>query len=365
MGRERVVLWGTGHIANEIFKHCVTLNQYEIVAVIDNDKSKQGKFFFDNIINDSSYIYENKDQYESIVILTGAYEEIRSEIIAKDNSLKYRIHNYNYFYKKSILKRYAGTSDIEIKRIIEYLNNNNLEIFNYKFTDNYQSLEIEVYKDENNGLFYVFHDGKKMYFSREYKNVESVKEYYKSILMEQDEESPHRYLTKDFCVNRGDIVVDVGVAEGNFSLDIIEHVDKLYLVEADQSWVEALRYTFEPYKEKVVIINKYANSYNEGDFGTLDSMIKDDVNFIKMDIEGCEWDALIGAQRLVSESKNLKLAICSYHSDFDQTLIEDYMDKMKIKHTTTKGYMWFPVTIRQPYVSTKLNKAIVRGEKLQ
>lgn len=45
---------------------------------------------------------------------------------------------------------------------------------------------------------------------------EKAETYYRYILLEQDEKSPHRYLTSEFDVSEGDVVVDVGVAEGNF-----------------------------------------------------------------------------------------------------------------------------------------------------
>ena len=92
-------------------------------------------------------------------------------------------------------------------------------------------------------------------------------------------------------------------------------------------------------------------------------MINTPVNFIKMDIEGNEWDALRGSVRLIHKSKNLKMAVCAYHSDFDQKLIEGFMDENDITHTCTKGYMWFPETWRQTYVSTSLNRGIIRGIK--
>ena len=202
-----------------------------------------------------------------------------------------------------------------------------------------------------------------MYFSRRYSSETEVINYYKSILLEQDEKSPHKYLSTEFDISDGDVVIDAGVAEGNFALEIIDKVSKIYLIEADSEWIEALNVTFEDYMDKVVIIKAFVSSYDEGDFRTLDSIIPENVNFIKMDIEGNEWDGLKGAQRIINNSSNLRLAICSYHSDFDQVLIESFMDEMSIEHTHTNGYMWFPLTVRQNYVSTSLNRAIIRGIK--
>lgn len=39
------------------------------------------------------------------------------------------------------------------------------------------------------------------------------------------------YLDEDFQVEEGDVVLDVGVAEGNFSMEIIERASKIYLFE--------------------------------------------------------------------------------------------------------------------------------------
>ena len=168
-------------------------------------------------------------------------------------------------------------------------------------------------------------------------------------------------MTIDFQVEDNDVVVDVGAAEGNFSLEIIDRVSKIYIIESDEKWIEALKETFRSYSEKVIFINKFITSYNEGKFATLDSLIGDSVNFIKMDIEGNEWEALCGAERLIKKSKKLKCTICSYHRDVDEILIKDVLKKNEFEYMTTPGFMWYPGLARQSYISTKLNRAIVKG----
>ena len=48
----------------------------------------------------------------------------------------------------------------------------------------------------------------------------------------------------------------------------------------------------------------------------LDDVIEDKISYIKMDVEGAEYDSLIGAERLIRAHKP-KLAICVYHEQKD------------------------------------------------
>ena len=47
-----------------------------------------------------------------------------------------------------------------------------------------------------------------------------------------------------------------------------------------------------------------------------------DATFIKMDIEGAEWETLQGAVKLIEKNKP-KLAVCIYHSDEDMLRIAE------------------------------------------
>ncbi len=68
---------------------------------------------------------------------------------------------------------------------------------------------------------------------------------------------PIGILQKDFDVQAGDVLVDVGTAEGIFSIDKMDKIKKLYVIETDAEWIEALKCTFSNYIDKVIIIEKF------------------------------------------------------------------------------------------------------------
>lgn len=74
---------------------------------------------------------------------------------------------------------------------------------------------------------------------------------------------------------------------------------------------------------------------------TLNSLVKEPVNFIKMDIEGEEVNALKGSDRVFAGSKNIKCSICSYHRHGDEEEIKKILQGYGLKTSTSKGYMLF------------------------
>ena len=82
-----------------------------------------------------------------------------------------------------------------------------------------------------------------------------------------------------------------GCAEGYSSLEIIEEAKHVYLFEQDEQWLEAIRATFEPWQDKVTIVQKYVSDHNSSREQTLDDFFNNQTNehlFLKMDIEGAE-----------------------------------------------------------------------------
>lgn len=358
---EKIFIWGTGAISGQALEQCDVFHLYEVLGFIDNDPNKIGKNFYNREIFAPTVL--KKIRPDKIVILTAQYEKIKEQIAREFSQMVDIVESMSFFYKQSLMKRYQGSCDPEIVQILDYLQENDLQTFNYEFTKKYKQVDFEIQFDKKCEMYFVYHEGKRLYFSKSLGNRERVADYYRSILIEQDAESPHKYIDEDFCVKDGDVVVDIGAAEGNFSLQVIDRVSKLYIIESDEKWIDALRETFKEYEDKVVIVNKFVSSLDLGEQATLDMLICEPVNFIKMDIEGNEWDALLGAEKLIARSNDLKCAICAYHGDFDEILIKDVFTKYGMESSVTKGYMWFFETVRQTYVSTRLCHGIVRGTK--
>ena len=94
--------------------------------------------------------------------------------------------------------------------------------------------------------------------------------------MEQDRRSPHHYFNSVKEVT-GKVFVDVGCAEGYSSLEIIEEAKHVYLFEQDEQWLEAIRATFEPWQDKVTIVQKYVSDHNSSREQTLDDFFNNQI----------------------------------------------------------------------------------------
>jgi hypothetical protein len=248
----------------------------------------------------------------------------------------------------------------EIQTVLTFLRRKPLQLFPYPFPAKYKSATIKVYSDHENGLKFVLYQCKRMYFKRNW-SEQDIREYYNNIQIEQDKESPHKYLSEDFCVGSGSFVADVGAAEGIFSLSIIDVAKKVFLFETDPEWIEALEATFKPWKNKTEIINKFICDRNNHNSLTLDHFIKTNnlfFDFIKIDIDGAESLLLNGAVHFFSSVKSMKVAICIYHKANDEQSFRDFFEKYGFKVNSTPGYMIF-------YYDTEISAPFLRRGVLQ
>lgn len=200
----------------------------------------------------------------------------------------------------------------------------------------------EVFTCKKSNLHYIEHQGKAMYFPK-YFSKQDCQSYYQGLLIEQDVNSPHRYFYDCFKDKKNWTVMDIGAAEGIFALSVIDYVDKIYLFECDAQWLDALHLTFEPYKEKVEIINRYVSNENFDNKISLDSFMKDKAYthcYLKMDIEGAELIALQGAEQLIEKGK-LFISVCTYHLDDIGENIKNFMERKGYTCAYTPGVMTF------------------------
>ncbi len=359
MKQKRYFIWGTGYVAENINRwYGEQLENLEIAGYIDNDLQKQGMMFAGKRVFGPDILVENKDSY--IIIANTFEKEIKLQIERDYPWMINRIMEPLFFQRQQLISRYKNSDEKEIQDIMEYLENNPLEVFNYPFTQNYAEKDFYIGFDRSKGLFYTYQCNKKMYFSRDFKTVEKVRAYYKSICIEQDMDSPHRYLTDTFVVPEDAVVIDAGAAEGNFALSVIDHVKKIYLFEPDDRWAEALAYTFEPYKNKVNIINKNISNYIDNKTTTIDKEISEsEIDFIKMDIEGEEYYALEGARKTITASENMRCAICTYHQEFAYDVLSRLLLDYQFTIETSAGYMWYFNEMR-PAI---LRRGIIRAKK--
>lgn len=267
---------------------------------------------------------------------------------------------------KSILKYYAGLTEPpsdEITSVLNYLRKNPIAVFPYDFQNEYIKENIEVFDDKDKGLKYVLMDGKKLYFKKRL-GRKKIQNLYNLLSKEQDVRSPHHYLTGEFEFNDGGILVDVGAAEGNFALSVVEKASRIILFEADKEWVEPLNATFEPWKDKVEIVNKYVSNISDSTNTKLDDFLKIEngrETFIKIDVEGAESRLLDGCKNFLAKQKPLKVAICTYHKQNDEKEFTSILNNYGFKTAHSDGYMlfYYDKQMTAPY----FRRGLIRAEK--
>ena len=267
-----------------------------------------------------------------------------------------------------LIANYRNSTDEDIKEILGNIEASRcVGAYNQNFAKKYyenpeEQAELVQY-DAEAGMFFALWNNRKMYYPKGYSR-ERVISSVSLVILEQDLHSPHRYLEGDFDVQEGDIVIDAGVAEGNFALDIVDRAKKVYLVECEHMWIEALNKTFEPWADKVVIIEKMLGDTDDENHISIDNFVEEGhINFLKLDVEGAEIPALKGASRVLENSRKVKCAVCAYHRKNAERDICRLLENYHFYTSTTKGYMFFKEDI-DSWIDGELRHGIVRGVKL-
>jgi hypothetical protein len=218
-------------------------------------------------------------------------------------------------------------------------------------------------------LPFVIHNGKRLYFPSTW-TINRAGNIYKDFIENENilggnyrEKSPHQYLTDNFCVKEDDIFLDIGCAEALLSLDVIDKVKKLYLIESNPLWYEALNATFAPYRDKVIIINKLISNTNTESTITLSSILKDEELsslFIKIDIEGYETSVVEASRDILTHAKDIRMACCTYHKHDDASILANIFSALSYETEFSDGYMLFTYDeLKPPY----FRKGMIRAKK--
>jgi len=198
---------------------------------------------------------------------------------------------------------------------------------------------------------YMIHNGKRLYMNMI---------PYSQLLLEQHEHSPHRYFSRNFRFEEGDCFVDVGAAEGMISLNIVDKASKVFLIECDSLWIDSLKKTFEPYKDKVEIIRKFVSDVDDDENIRLDTLLHSEKApvVLKIDVEGMERKVLAGAAKTL-ERDTTKIALCTYHKKQDASEFEELIKNMGYNYEWSEGYM---AMVNNP-VDPEFRKNMIRAWK--
>lgn len=363
MQNRKVVIWGTGETAAHFLNRKGLYGNYEIVAFIDNDREKCGKTFGNGIrIMEPEKLQDI--EYEMIIICSVHSREIEEQLINElgiDASKVTTLKKLEHKFCDKFVEKYKESDDKEIQETLDVLKKGVVNVLGAYYTQKSERNYTLVLRDEEN-LPYIMFENKRMYYPRNYKfEWQEGREVIQDVLYEQGAESPHLYIRDDSEIPDGAVIVDAGVCEGNFALRYVERAKKVYLIESDSRWMEALYRTFSGYKDKVVFCNKFLSGHDNTHEITLDRLVSEKIDFLKMDIEGSEVDALLGG-RTVLERSSARCAICSYHRQYDEKYISFLLEAYGYHTEHSKGYMCFPYD-ENVSDTLDLRRGVIYGEK--
>jgi hypothetical protein len=245
----------------------------------------------------------------------------------------------------AISKEYAEKYKKEIQHLLE---TGGFTFYPSRQIAKYDASQIEGGLDNSNGLPFVMHHGKRLYYPKNYSVEKAKKTYYEiatydAILGKEANGSAHQYQSENYFLPKGGVIVDVGCAEALFALDNMETADKAILIERNQDWIKALQATFAPYGDKVKIVNKLVSGEDTKSTITLQTLIgqEDKPVFVKMDIEGYEVETIRSARKLLEQKANITLSCCTYHNNNDAAQLENLFNEMGYTIEYSDGYMLF------------------------
>jgi FkbM family methyltransferase len=339
---KRVCVFGIGAISYPIISSIRNFTDIKIDFLSDNDNGKWGKVFHNDL---KCIAPQELEQYKddiAILVTTKHYKKIYEQLLNKGFKklfvvTEYRLLNNEYFKNKQNVKRIKENA----LKVMEIL-------------DDERSKEIMVTYIKNWFDFDIDAVG--------YEGIYTNDQYYPSGIIK---------------LNKDEIFVDVGAYDGDTVFDFIkktnEEFDSIYAFELDkknyakmESSVNNLKINLkqkiklfnvglldeekEVYYEtggsgmQSTFINVINTASDSGKTVRLSDVLKNKkVTYIKMDIEGSEPKALLGAEEIIRKNKP-KMAICVYHKPAHLWEIPLYLKKIVpeyrifLRHHTSLEY---------------------------
>lgn len=355
----KIILWGMGSIANRTLNRmkCFPKN-VDVIGFADNDSRKwteDGNYpvFSPSRIRELDFDY-------IIIMSEDHFEEIRDMLIYWFHVDPSKVQRRIYLLKCMLIDKYSNSKDEEIQSILRYWEDHELSIYN-QYVEEGREIH-EVYWDYIENMPYIMFEDKKMYYPYDYTFTEiEGRKVIIDLMCEQQPSSPHLYIRDHIKVETGDVIADAGVCEGNFALRYVEKASKVYLFECSERWIKPLEKTFEKFRDKIVLCNKFLGRCDTDKYACLDSVVNERLDFLKMDIEGAEVEALIGGRNTLMNN-HVKCAVCSYHRVNDELAISDILKSYGYKTGCSNGYMVFYLD-EDIWSYPNFRRGIVYGEK--
>jgi len=309
-----VILYGSGCWASQQYRMLKELG-VEVKAVgVDAKYHTSGKFFYDKEIdsienlsqkfpNASLWVGFNLDQKSFLSIKNDLSQKYRFKKIYACDCAKYEnFANQNYRYN-DVKKNAAGFEWIYDKLVDEKSRETLISYLNQRI-------------------------------SGDYKYAESVFD-------------PNHYFSKDIIKLDHEVFVDCGAFTGDTIQELlaIDNPKKVYAFEPDERNYTSLKNKYIN-DSRIVCFKKGAYSKQDvlsfagnnadaskitdsGDYkievDSIDNLIQDEkISFIKMDIEGAELEALMGATQAI-KTNHPKLAISAYHKFEDLLTLPQFI----------------------------------------
>lgn len=257
--------------------------------------------------------------------------------------------------KRRIIRELSKQGGDETDEIVDYLKKHPITVFPYKFKEKYAIRNVKLQKDKAKNMYFYKRGVVNMYLKKTYKSEFRAKRYCSNLLMEQDMDSPHCYVSHSFYPEPESVIIDIGGAEGFFPIEYLDTVKKVYIFECSREWTEALQATYEKYRDKVFIVNKFVSDCSDETNVSLDDFVKEnhlenEKIFIKIDAEGSEPAIIDGAKNFLNSDTSIKLAICTYHCAEHESVFRKRFDGWNIENA--KGYMlyYYDFCFGAPYI---------------